>query len=272
MENIIIKKTLKTPVNKVDIFKYVSLIITSLFIICIITIIMSMFIKTNIQSLLNIINEKDSFLALKTTLASILISMPLVILIGTILAYTLSNKKGVLYKLFEVIICIPVILPPSVAGIALLSTFGRNGIIGKILNNYSINTTFSFISIVIVQVFITLPFYYQVVKASFDNIDKSIIESAKVFGANSLNLILKVYVPISIKGILAGVILSSLRAISEFGATIMFAGNMVGKTQTLTTRIYYLYQTNTTAAITLAAVQLLIFLIPFIFVKLKLDY
>jgi molybdate transport system permease protein len=279
MENILSKNksiainSIEIPVKKrFDTFKLLAIIINTSIITFIISIVVSMFLKVNLTSMVKVLSSIETYSAFKITLTSIFVSMPMVIVIGTILAYTLSNKVGFIYKIFEIIVCMPVILPPSVAGIALLSALGRNGLIGKVINNYGINTTFNFFSIVIVQVFITLPLYYQIVKASFDNIEKSIIESAKVFGANSFNLILKIYIPISIKGILAGIILSSLRAISEFGATIMFAGNMVNKTQTVTTRIYHLYQTDITAAISLALLQIMIFIIPFIFVKIKLKY
>lgn len=214
-----------------------------------------------------LVSSTDTLSALKTTLLSVVISVGLIGIIGTAVAYIITTHKGVLFNWIEAITFIPLVLPPSVAGLGLLMTFGKNGVIGAKLAEWGIHLPFTFFAIILVQVFVCLPFYIQIVKNGFEAVEADVIEAAKVFGAGERILLFKIYMPISIKAIFTGLILCSLRAAGEFGATIMFAGNMVGKTQTLTTRIYSLYQYDIKQAVALAVFQLFILLVPTLLLK-----
>lgn len=230
--------------------------------ICISSVLYAMITKVSSENLYKLLESDDTLPAIKTTILSVSISVILVCLIGIPIGYLLSTRKGALYRLIESVTFIPLVLPPSVAGLALLMTFGKNGIVGKWLGNMGINLSFSFFAIVIVQVFVCIPFFIQLVKNGFDAVEKEVIEAAKVFGATEGRLLFQFYIPIGIKSIYAGIVLCILRAAGEFGATMMFAGNLVGKTQTITTRIYSLYQYDVMQAVALAIFQLSILLIP----------
>jgi molybdate transport system permease protein len=240
-------------------------------VIAIILVILSLFIKTSpaaIQAMISSVKVKS---AISISIMSIFLSLGAVVLLGTPIAYGLSQKKGGFYALVEGIFSIPIVLPPSVTGLALLMTYGRRGIVGVWLNQWGITLPFSFIAIVIVQVFVTMPYYIQIVKNGFANVESSIAEAARTFGASELEVLLLIYIPMTFKAMLSALILCAFRAAGEFGATIMFAGNLEGKTQTITTRIYTLYQMDLTQSVSLAAVQIVVFILPLLFLKIKLD-
>jgi len=252
----------KDFIRKINIAIFVLGIVMALNTMGIISVLYAMIAKVSTDSIYDMFSTGDTLLAIRTTSLSIILSISLIGIIGIPVAYLLSTREGTLYNIIEAITFIPLILPPSVAGLALLMAFGKNGVIGSWLFQKGIQLPFTFWGIVIVQVFVCLPFFIQIVKNTFDDIEISVIEAAKVFGAGEWQLLFHFYVPISMRAILSGVVLCSLRAAGEFGATIMFAGNLVGKTQTITTRIYSLYQYDMMGAVTLAVLQLLILIIP----------
>jgi len=197
------------------------------------------------------------------SLSSIFISMIIVGIIGTLLAYNIAKKKGRIYQIINGVITLPLILPPTVAGLVLLQSFGKNSWLNMYLFNGSAQIPFHFIAIVFAQVYVTLPYFYQMTLNAFDDVDDSYLEAARVCGADRMVILQRILIPISKKSMFAGLFMSALRGLSEFGATIMFAGNMVGKTQTMTTRIYQLYQSDMDSAFILAGFQLLLFIVPY---------
>ncbi|MDK2867809.1 MAG: molybdate transport system permease protein [Clostridiales bacterium] len=240
-------------------------------VMAIILVILSLFIKTSPAAIQSMITSFKVKSAISISVCSIILSLGIVMLLGTPIAYGLSQKKGGFYALIEGVFSIPIVLPPSVTGLALLMTYGRRGLIGTWLNELGVTLPFSFIAIVIVQVFVTMPYYIQIVKNGFANVDKSIAEAARTFGASELEVLLLIYMPMTFKAMLSALILCAFRAAGEFGATIMFAGNLEGKTQTITTRIYTLYQMDLTQSVSLAVVQIVVFILPLLFLKIKLD-
>lgn len=220
------------------------------------------FNKNNeIESLLN----SDTIESILVSFLSIIITLFIVATVGTLLAYKMQKRKGKLYQCIHGLIMLPLLLPPTVAGLVLLQGFGSQSFISDILFEGELHLAFHFLGIVLTQVFVTLPYFYQMTLNAFNSIDDAYIEAAKVGGADSLIILKDIIIPMSSKSMGAGLFLSGLRGLSEFGATIMFAGNMVGKTQTMTTRIYQLYQVDIEAAFSLAGFQLLLFVLPFIF-------
>lgn len=220
-------------------------------------ILLSLFFNVSFEKMQQVINI-EMFYAVLLSFASVVFSLIIVTFLGIPISYILATKVGRIYKILEILTCFPVILPPTVAGLALLMTFGKRGTIGSLLYQYEFNIPFTFIAIIITQVFIISPFFIQIVKNEFLAIDKSIIEAAKVFGADEKDLIVYFYIPLAKKGIISGLVLCLLRGLAEFGATIMFAGNMVFKTQTLSLRIYSLYQFDIIQAVNLAVIQVII--------------
>ena len=251
---------------------YSGLIISAIAIINIIffaIIIASLFFKVTIADTVSAINN-GAFDAIKITLSSISISILLTVLIGIPTAFLITKEKNRIYKIIDVISIIPIIIPPSVAGLAMLMTFGRTGILGKIISFFNINLAFTFWALIIVQIFIMMPIFIQIMKNGFKSIDKEILEAAIIAGAGDKELLFHIFLPMSSKFLLTAIILCCLRAAGEFGATIMFAGNLVGKTQTLTTAIYTLSQQNIGEAVSLSVILISLFLIPMLFLKLAI--
>lgn len=216
----------------------------------------------------SILLDQGTVEAVIISLLSIGVSMVIVAIVGTLLAYKLCRRKGKFFEWLNGLIILPLLLPPTVAGLVLLQGFGRYSALSQLLFGGQLNLAFNFIAIVVTQVYVTLPFFYQMTLNAFEDVEISYIEAAKVCGADRLVILKDILIPMSLRSMGAGLFMSALRGLSEFGATIMFAGNMAGKTQTMTTRIYQLYQTDMNAALALASFQLCIFLIPyFLFIK-----
>lgn len=177
-------------------------------------------------------------ISLKISITSVFISF----LISSLLIYKNTIKKN---KLLELLVLLPIFIPPSALGYIVLILLGKQGFIGKFLYDYfNIQVIFKIYSAIIVSVIVTLPIMYQSIKISVNSLDKEIIDSARVCGANRLQVFTKIILPLSKKGILTGVLLSFARSFGEFGATILVAGNIPNKTQTLTMAMYYAVESN----------------------------
>jgi len=152
----------------------------------------------------------------------------------------------------------------TVVGFFLILFFGKKSLIGKILLQFDINLVFSWEAAVISAVVVSLPLMYRTTRGAFESLDKNLIYAAQTLGASNKKIFLKIILPNSRFGILAGIILSFTRALGEFGATIMFAGNIPGKTQTMSTAIYSAIQANNYDLAFLLSGNLIIFSLIFI--------
>lgn len=229
-------------------------------------VISSLFIESSVTDIVKLFENVNAISAFKTTIISLSISALITIILGIPFSYYISKKNSFLNKIFNIFVTLPLLMPPSITGLALLLTFGRKGI----LNQINSSIPFSFAALIIVQVFVMLPLFTQSMKNAFFSIDKNIVEAAEVEGAVEKDILLKIYLPLSKRALSTGLIMAVLRGAGEFGATIMFAGNLSGRTQTLTTAIYSLSQTNLSQAIALAAMMISFFIIPLILVELKI--
>jgi molybdate transport system permease protein len=153
---------------------------------------------------------------------------------------------------------LPIVLPPAVAGIALLMAFGRRGVVGEFLDGFGITVAFTTVAVILAQVFVASPFYIRQARASFEAVDPLYEDAARTLGASRLAVLLRVSIPIARSGLVSGAILSFARALGEFGATIMFAGNFQGRTQTMPLAIYTTMQGNLDDAISIAIVLVVI--------------
>lgn len=142
------------------------------------------------------------------------------------------------------IITLPLVLPPTVVGFFLLLMLGKNSFIGQFLQLFDISVIFSWPATVITATVVSFPLMYRTVRGTFEQIDADIISAARTLGMSEERIFWKIIVPLSWPGIMAGMILSFARALGEFGATIMLAGNIPGKTQTMSTAIYSAVQAN----------------------------
>jgi len=174
-------------------------------------------------------------LSIKTSLVSTLI----VIVLGLTFGKVMANRKLKGKAIIETIFLLPLVLPPTVVGFLLLVLFGRNSPIGQLIQwIFKQPVIFSWGAAVIASTVVAFPLMYQSSKTGFESIEKGILDAARLDGANEFKLFQFVFIPLSFKSIISGGILSFSRALGEFGATLMFAGNIPGKTQTAPTAIY----------------------------------
>jgi molybdate transport system permease protein len=163
----------------------------------------------------------------------------IVILLGVWFGALMANKKFKGKSVLETLFLLPLVLPPSVVGFLLIAVFGKNSPIGTLYDwLFHQSIIFTFGAAVIASAVVAFPLMYQSAKTGFEAIDQDIVNAARVDGANRRIVFLCISIPLAIKSIISGGILSFARALGEFGATLMFAGNIPGKTQTLPTAVY----------------------------------
>jgi molybdate transport system permease protein len=148
-----------------------------------------------------------------------------------------------------VLVELPIVLPPTVAGLALLLLYGQRGALGTVLNTLEIRLAFTTTAVIFAQVFISAPFYIRAAQSSFESIPPEIEEAACVDGAGGVALFRWITLPLAWNGLAAGLTLSWARALGEFGATVLFAGNLSGVTQTLTLFINTEWESNLESAV-----------------------
>ncbi len=260
----------KSNKNRIDITKILVWGIVFFNLAFITMVLASLFFKSSLDSVLSVIQSTDTLSAIRITVLSIVCSAIITMLIGVPFAYLMSQKQRKTYRIMNIIISLPLVMPPTVGGLALLMAFGRRGSFAGVINFFRLDIPFSFLALIFVQVFVMLPLFTQSLRNGFEAIDKDVIEAAKVFGSGEKHLIFLFYLPLSIRPFLTGLIMACLRAAGEFGATMMFAGNLTGKTQTLSTAIYTLSQKDLGQSISLAVLLILLFLIPLLILELKL--
>lgn len=229
-------------------------------------VISSLFIESSINDFINIFSSINIIAAFKVTILSLSISALFTIILGLPFSYFISQRKSGLTKLLNVLISLPLLMPPSITGLALLLTFGSRGFLAKLTGNLP----FSFAALIIVQTFVMLPLFTQSLKIAFSSVNENIIEAALVGGAEEKDLLFKLLLPLNFRSFLAALIIAVLRGAGEFGATIIFAGNLSGKTQTLTTAIYSLSQSDLSQAIALAVIMISAFFLPLIIIEFKI--
>jgi molybdate transport system permease protein len=176
--------------------------------------------------------------AVTLSVATSALSTLAIVALGTPLAYLLARRAFPGSRLVDALVDLPIVLPPAVAGIALLMAFGRYGVIGRWLNEIGITIGFTTAAVVLAQIFIAAPFYVRAAKAGFTRVDRDLEDAAADLGASPRSVFRTVTLPMAMPSMLAGVVLAWARALGEFGATIMFAGNFPGITQTMPLAIY----------------------------------
>jgi molybdate transport system permease protein len=167
------------------------------------------------------------------------ISVILVFVSGILFARLLTKRQFKGKMLVEIFLLLPIVLPPTVIGFLLIFFFGGNSPVGTLIDKlFASSIMFTPLAAVIASSIVAFPLMYQTVRIGFQSVDKGIEDAARVDGANEWNVFFLVTLPLSTKSIISGLILSFARALGEFGATFMFAGNIPGKTQTAPTAIY----------------------------------
>jgi len=205
--------------------------------------------------------------ALVLSMVTTALSLAVLVVFGTPLAWWLGRSESRAARLIETVVQLPIVVPPAVAGLALLLAFGRRGLIGPLLEGLGINIAFSTVAVVLAQVFVAAPFYIQAATAAFAGIDENLLVVARTLGARPATVLVRVALPLARRGLVAGAALAWARALGEFGATLMFAGNLSGRTQTLPLAVYTALESDVRAAQALAVILVVIALAIIIFLR-----
>ncbi|MCB6992119.1 molybdate ABC transporter permease subunit [bacterium 210820-DFI.6.37] len=166
-------------------------------------------------------------------------------ILGVFFAYILTKKRIPGKSVWETILILPMVLPPSIVGYLLLKVFGKRGLIGAfLLDTFGLQIVFTWIACVIAACVVALPLMYQGAKAAFQSVDETYELAAQTLGSSQWKVFWTVLFPLARPGIVSGIVLTFARAMGEFGATLMLAGNIEGQTQTIPTAIYYAVATG----------------------------
>ena len=227
----------------------------------------ALFVRSIDESFFSYAFSEQAFKALQLSLITSTITTVVTILFGTPFAFMLARWKFRLKSWVELFIDLPIVLPPSVAGLVLLIAFGRRGMFGSILGAFGISLPFTTAAVVLAQTFVASPLYIRSARVGFAAIDKQLEEAAHVEGANQWQLFYEVMFPLAGRALLSGTILTWTRALGEFGATILFAGNLEGVTQTMPMAIYLGFERNLGIALALSVVLVIVSVFLLMFTK-----
>ena len=180
--------------------------------------------------------------ALVVSAKTTLISQALILVFGTATAYFLASRRFRGRSLAITLIELPIVLPPAAAGLGLLVAFGRVGLLGSTFDALGINVAFNQAAVVLAVTFVAGPFYVRQGIAAFESVDETMVAASRTLGAGPLRTFSRVTVPIAAGGLAAGQAIAMARGLGEFGATIMFAGSLQGRTQTLPLAVYYAFE------------------------------
>ena len=202
-------------------------------------------------------------ISLLTSISTVCIS----ILLGTPVAYFLSRRRNRLNRFIDSLIDLPTVLPPAVAGVALLMAFGRRGILGLWLAALGINLPFTTTAVIMAQTFIAAPLYIKAATLGFNAVDCELRKAAALDGANRWQTFRYVMFPMARLSILSGSVMTWARSMGEFGATIIFAGNFPGRTQTMPLAIYFGFEIDMNVALTLSIILICFAFLTLVLVK-----
>lgn len=220
--------------------------------------ILTLFSYSSFGDLLKSLQDRAVHQAVVVSLRTTFLSLLLIILFGTPLAYLLGRHRFPLHRAVDALVSLPTVLPPSTAGVALLLALGRQSAIGGYLADIGFPLSFTSGAVILAQVFIAAPYFITAAALGFAAVDEELIQAAQLDGANGWEVFRFLVFPISKIALVSGAVLSWSRALGEFGATIIFAGNFPGRTQTMPMAIYLGFESNLTNAITLSIILILI--------------
>jgi molybdate transport system permease protein len=203
-------------------------------------------------------------LSLFTSVAATLV----VILLGLPVAYLLATRTFPGKRVIEALLELPMVLPPTVAGVGLLLAFGRQGLAGGALAAHGLSIPFTTLAVIIAQVFVAAPFFIAATRAGLVEVDRRYLDAAATLRSSPARTLLRVMLPLAFPSLLAGAAMTWARALGEFGATITFAGNMPGVTQTMPLAVYLALQTDLDAAVAMSVLLLVLSLAVLLGVRL----
>jgi molybdate transport system permease protein len=207
----------------------------------------------------------ETLQALKLSLVASLSATGVALVLGVPMAWIYARVEFPGRALLRALTTLPMVLPPVVGGIALLLAFGRRGLLGSWLDTtFGITLPFTTAGVVMAETFVAMPFLILTVEAGLRSMDRRYEEAARTLGASRWRVLTRVTLPLIAPSLFAGAVLCWARALGEFGATITFAGNFPGTTQTMPLAVYLLLETNPEASFILSLLLLLISLLVLI--------
>jgi molybdate transport system permease protein len=233
--------------------------------------IVQLFFKITPESFIQQIQSHEVLQAIRLSLLTTFITVIVTIFFGTPVAYLIHHRNLRIARWTDALVDLPTVLPPAVAGLALLLAFGRAGWIGKGLTLLGIQIPFTTAAVVMAQMFIASPYYIRSTAMGFDQVGCEIKRAAALDGASRWQVFRYIMVPMSWMAIINGCILTWARALGEFGATILFAGNFPGRTQTMPLAIYLGFEVNMQSAITLSVILIVVSLAVLVIAKRVLN-
>jgi molybdate transport system permease protein len=213
------------------------------------------------------LNQRQVLMAINLSLVTSSVSMLATLILGTPVAYLLAQPNLRYHRIIDTLIDLPAVLPPSVAGVALLITFGRHGLLGGWLAGMGLSIPFTTLAVIMAQIFVACPFYVKAAAIGFQAIDAELKQAAALDGAGRWQIFSHIDLPLSGMALVSGCVMTWARAMGEFGATIIFAGNFPGRTQTLPLAIYLGFEIDLGVALTLSVVMLCFSFLILILVK-----
>lgn len=202
--------------------------------------------------------NETTLAALQLSLTTATISALIALGVGTPVAYLLARENFRGKAIVDTLIDLPMVLPPAVAGIALLMAFGRRGLLGSTLSVVGIELPFTTAAVILAETFVAAPFYVRSAKAGFGGVDRKLEQMSASLGVSNLKTFFRLTMPLAAPSLVSGLLMTWARALGEFGATIMFAGNFPGRTQTMPLAIYSGLESNLDSALALSLILVVV--------------
>jgi len=216
--------------------------------------IVAIFVDSSPAELIDSLGEPGALDALWLSLRATAMALALILIVGTPAAYLLATRSFRAKPVVVTLVELPLVLPPAVAGIALLAAVGPSGILGGAVAAAGIELSLQTAGVVVALTFVASPFYVRQAMAAFAAVDRTLLDASRTLGASEARGFVRVMVPAALPGLTAGTALALGRALGEFGATLMFAGSFQGITQTVPLAIYAKLGTDFETALALSAV------------------
>lgn len=214
----------------------------------------AMFLRTPPDQLWANLGQTQVIQAISLSLLTTSITLAVTIIFGTPVAYFLARYEFPFRRVVDTLLDLPTVLPPSVAGVALLMAFGRRGLVGEWLEIWGLHIAFTQVAVVLAQTFIAAPFYVKAATLGFASVDRDLEQAAALDGAGGGQVFRFITLPLAWSALLSGAVMTWARALGEFGATIIFAGNYPGRTQTMPLAIYIGFELDLNVALTLSVI------------------
>jgi molybdate transport system permease protein len=229
--------------------------------------VLALFLRVPPAELVAQLGDERARQAIAVSLKTSLVAHALVLLVGTPAAYLLATRSFRGRSLVVSVLDLPLVLPPAVAGLGLLAAFGRSGLLGRELDALGVQIPFTQVAVVLAVCFVASPFYIRAAIAAFASVDERLVAAARTLGAGEARAFLRVSLPLAAGGLGAGSTVAFARGLGEFGATIMFAGSLPGRTQTAPLAIYDALDEDFGVALALGALLVVVSLVILVVAK-----